>query len=127
MQVLPSTAEELGYTDLFEPDTAIAAGVDYLNWAKERFSEDLPLEERIFFALASYNAGFGHVFEAKKLARQKGLDHTKWFNNVEQAMLLLSQPAYYKNSRFGYVRGSEPVNYVRSIRQRYLSYLEIRQ
>ena len=127
MQVLPSTAEELGYDNLKDPEVGIAAGVDYLNWTKERFTEDLPLEERLFFALAAYNAGFGHVYDAKRLAMRLGLDHRKWFNNVERAMLLLQQPEYYKNARFGYVRGSEPVNYVRTIHQRYMSYLEITQ
>ncbi len=127
MQVLPSTAEELGYDNLGNPEEGIAAGVDYLNWTKQRFTEDLPLEERLFFALAAYNAGYGHVYDAKRLANEIGLDPNKWFNNVERAMLLLQQPSYYKKSRFGYVRGSEPVNYVRSIHQRYLSYLEITQ
>ncbi len=63
--------------------------------------------------------------DARKLARQKGLDPNVWFDNVEQAMLLLSQPKYYKKARFGYCRGQEPVNYVREIRQRYQAYLDL--
>ena len=127
MQVLPSTAEELGYSDLTEPKESISAGVDYLNWTKQRFDEDLPLEERILFALASYNVGYGHVYDARRLAGQLGLDANVWFNNVERAILLLQQPKYYKKARFGYCRGSEPVQYVRSIHQRYLSYIELTQ
>ncbi len=40
-------------------------------------------------------------------------------------MLLLSQPKYYKKSRFGYVRGREPVEYVQRIHDRYLGYVQM--
>jgi len=127
MQMLPRTAEELGVTNLTEPEQAISSGIRYLNWTRDRFSKNLPVQEQIFFSLASYNAGFGHVKDAQRLARQLGLRDDKWFNHVEKAMLLLQQKEYYKKSRFGYVRGTEPVNYVRDIHQRYLSYIRITQ
>jgi membrane-bound lytic murein transglycosylase F len=125
MQMLPRTAAELGVKDLKDPQQAIASGVQYLDWTRDRFSKDLPVQEQIFFSLASYNAGYGHVKDAQRLAKQLGLRSDKWFNNVEKAMLLLQHRQYYKNARFGYVRGKEPVNYVRDIHQRYLSYIRI--
>lgn len=125
MQMLPRTAEELGVKDLKDPEQAIASGVQYLDWTRDRFSKDLPVQEQIFFSLASYNAGYGHVKDAQRLARQLGLRSDRWFNNVEKAMLLLQRRQYYKKARFGYVRGREPVNYVRDIHQRYLSYIRI--
>lgn len=127
MQMLPRTAKELGVTNLTEPEQAISSGIKYLNWTRDRFSKNLPVQEQIFFSLASYNAGFGHVKDAQRLARQLGLRDDKWFNHVEKAMLLLQKRQYYKKARFGYVRGSEPVNYVRNIHQRYLSYIQITQ
>ncbi|MCJ8318553.1 MAG: transporter substrate-binding domain-containing protein [Colwellia sp.] len=127
MQMLPRTAKELGVTNLTEPEQAISSGIRYLNWTRDRFSKDLPVQEQIFFSLASYNAGFGHVKDAQRLARQLGFRDDKWFNHVEKAMLLLQKRQYYKKARFGYVRGSEPVNYVRNIHQRYLSYIRITQ
>ncbi|PKI17216.1 transporter substrate-binding domain-containing protein [Colwellia sp. 12G3] len=125
MQMLPRTAEELGVADLKDPEQAIASGVQYLDWTRDRFSKDLPIQEQIFFSLASYNAGYGHVKDAQRLARQLGLRSDRWFNNVEKAMLLLQRKEYYKKARFGYVRGREPVNYVRDIHQRYLSYIRV--
>lgn len=125
MQMLPRTAAELGVDNLKEPEQAIASGVRYLNWTRDRFSKDLPVQEQIFFSLASYNAGYGHVKDAQRLAKKIGLRSDKWFNNVEKAMLLLQRRQYYKNARFGYVRGREPVNYVRDIHQRYLGYIRI--
>lgn len=125
MQVLPRTAKEFGYEDLTNPSISISAGVKYLDWTRKRFLNRVPVSERIFFALASYNAGFGHVRDAQRLAKESGLDPNKWFDNVEKSILLLQQPKYYKKARYGYCRGSEPVNYVRSIQQRYLTYSKI--
>ena len=123
LQVLPRTAKQFGYHKLYEPEVGIAAGVTYLDWVRDRFAETLPVEERIRFSLAAYNAGFGHVHDAQRLARQLGKDDKKWFGHVEEAMLLLSKPQYAKKARYGYVRGREPVNYVRQIHNRYLGYL----
>jgi len=125
MQVLPRTASQLGISNLYEPDNAIRAGVSYLDWLDQRFPQKLPLEQKIYFTLAAYNAGHGHVRDARNLARNLELDPDQWFGHVEEAMLLLSQPEYYRKSRFGYVRGREPVNYVREIRDRYIGYLGI--
>jgi membrane-bound lytic murein transglycosylase F len=125
MQLMPRTAREFGYTDLANPETSIAAGVQYLDWLWDRFPGDLPLEERIYFTLASYNAGYNHVRDARRLARREGLNPDRWFGNVEQAMLLLQKPEFYRQARYGYVRGSEPVQYVREIRNRYIAYLDV--
>ena len=100
MQVLPRTAKEVGFTELKDPETGIHAGVKYLDWVRDRFSEELPVVERMWFSLASYNAGSGHVHDARRLARQKGWNPDRWFNNVERAMLLLSKRKYAKKSPF---------------------------
>ncbi len=125
MQVMPRTAKEMGYSDLYNPHNGLGAGIAYLDWLEARFPGELDFQERLFFTLAAYNAGTGHVRDARKLAGQLGLDSNKWFGNVENAMLLLSQPKYYKKSRFGYVRGKEPVEYVQRIHDRYLGYVQM--
>ena len=125
MQVLPRTAQQLGIGNLYEPENGIRAGVAYLGWLEERFPRELPFDQKIYFTLAAYNAGHGHVRDARRLASQIGRDPNRWFNNVEEAMLLLSQPEYYRKARFGYVRGREPVTYVREIRDRYFGYLSV--
>jgi membrane-bound lytic murein transglycosylase F len=40
-------------------------------------------------------------------------------------MLLLSKKKYAKKARHGYVRGSEPVKYVRNIKQRFQAYAQL--
>jgi membrane-bound lytic murein transglycosylase F len=125
MQVMPRTATQVGVAeqDLWEPELNIAAGVRYLNWTRERFEDSLPLSDRLWFALAAYNAGPGHVRDARRLARQEGWNADLWFDNVERAMLLLSKPDYARRARYGFVRGQEPVKYVREIRERYRAYV----
>jgi membrane-bound lytic murein transglycosylase F len=124
-QVMPRTARELGYKDLRNPQIGIEAGVKYLSWTWQRFSKSLTVRDRLWFSLAAYNAGIGHVRDARKLARQEGLNPNRWFGHVEKAMLLLSKREYAAKARYGYVRGQEPVNYVRDIRNRFNAYIEL--
>ena len=124
MQVLPRTAKSMGIENLTDPESGIEAGVKYLGWLRERFEQELSVKDRQWFVLASYNAGLGHVRDARRLARQKGWNADRWFDNVERAMLLLSKQKYARKSRHGYVRGREPVQYVRKIKQRYEAYIQ---
>lgn len=125
MQIMPRTARELGVENIYRPESNIHGGVKYMSRMRERFRSHIPLPVRNNFALAAYNAGFGHVMDARKLARRLEMDEDKWFNNVEEAMLLLARPRYYRHARFGYVRGKEPVNYVREIRNRHATYIRM--
>lgn len=50
MQLMPSTAQRFGVTDMFDPKQNIEAGVRYL-----KFLEDLFQDDRL--AIAAYNAG----------------------------------------------------------------------
>jgi len=125
MQVMPRTAKEMGISNLKQPEAGIKAGVQYLDWVRDRFEAELNVKDRMWFTLAAYNAGQGHVKDARRLARQQGLNPNKWFDNVEKAMLLLSKKKFYRKARHGYVRGSEPVNYVRDIRSRYRAYIRL--
>ena len=123
MQIMPRTARSLGFKDVTKPANGIKAGIKYMDWLRDRFNEDLPVADRLWFSLASYNAGAGHVHDARRLARQMGLDADKWFANTEKAMLLLSQKEFSSKARYGFVNGKEPVNYVREIKQRYEAYV----
>ena len=125
LQVLPRTAREVGAdpTRLHEPQSGIRAGVRYLEWTWNRFP-DLAPGPRLWFALAAYNAGAGHVREARRVARQLNLDANAWFDNVERGMLQLAEEPWASQSMHGYVRAAEPVRYVRQIRDRYRAYVD---
>ena len=122
-QLMPRTAKELGILDVHVPERGIKAGVLYMNWVRERMRKDeVQADQLIWFTLASYNAGAGHVRDAMRLAKQQGWRDDVWFGHVENAMLLLSKSKYAAKARYGYVRGQEPVNYIREIKRRFETY-----
>jgi peptidoglycan lytic transglycosylase F len=126
MQLMPATAQQMGVQDIEDPGQQIQAGVRYLRWLHDRFgSEDLDLADRQAFALAAYNAGYGHVGDARRVAELTGLDPDRWIDNVERSMLSLSDPDVYNFTRYGYVRGQEPVHYVRRINELGLMYFRL--
>ena len=123
MQIMPVTGRELGFTDLHDPEDNIHAGVKYMSQLVNRFDSNVPIEERTRFALAAYNVGYGHVLDARRLAREKGWNPDKWFGHVEQAMRLLTKPAYHKRARYGFCRCGQPVHYVGNIQNMYDAYV----
>jgi len=125
LQVLPATAARYRITDLSNPARGLEAGLRYLSWIQGKFSPELSVKDRMWFTLASFNAGLGHVLDARALARKLGLDPDAWFGNVEKAMLLLTRRKYYRHATHGYVRGGQAVIYVRGIRDRYLAYVRL--
>ncbi|MBN8432427.1 transporter substrate-binding domain-containing protein [Microbulbifer salipaludis] len=126
MQVMPDTGKQIGEKNLFDPETSVRAGIKYLEWLHRKFEDKgISPENMMWFTLASYNAGLGHVYDAQDLAEQKGWDRRVWFNNVENAMLLLSEKKYYEKARYGYARGQEPYDYVRKINARFRTYVAL--
>ncbi len=125
MQIMPNTAKSLGLTeaDFFEPELNIRAGATYIKNLEKLFPT-VELNERAKFVLAAYNSGPGHVFDARALAKKYGKDPDVWYNNVEIYMKLKAEPEYYtdKVCRFGYCRGSETTDYVRTIMRKYEEY-----
>jgi membrane-bound lytic murein transglycosylase F len=125
MQLMPRTARAMGVKNSSDPANSIKGGVKYLDWLRDRFDVKLPIPERLWFTLAAYNAGAGHVQDARRLAEKLGSNPDRWFGHTEEAMLLLSKRTYAEKARYGYVNGKEPVNYVRDIRQRFEAYLDL--
>ncbi len=123
VQMMPATAKELGYTNLTHPETSVKAGSKYLDKLEQSWQE-IPAEERHKFVMASYNAGPNHVADARRLAEKHGGDPNKWYGEVENYLLKLSQKKYYTDDvvRYGYCRGSEPYQYVREIYERFEHY-----
>ena len=122
MQIMPRTARSLGIGDIRDPESSIHAGTKYMSQLIERLDPTIPLEDRVRLALASYNVGYGHVEDARRIAGQMGWSADKWFENVEKAMLLLEKPQHYSKARNGYCRCSSAVEYVFEIQTLYDAY-----
>ena len=113
MQLTLTTAQELGVKNRLDPVQSINGGVRYLKKLYNRF-KDVPHNDRLRMALASYNVGMGHVLDARKIAHEKGLDQNSW-RALKQTLPLLRYSKYYKKTPHGYCRGTEPVRYVNRI------------
>ncbi|MEQ8711397.1 MAG: transporter substrate-binding domain-containing protein [Cyclobacteriaceae bacterium] len=127
MQLMPKTAKSYGVTQLTKPTENLEAGAAHLEFLNNYWMKHIAdSTERLKFVLASYNAGHAHVQDARRLAEKQGLNSDIWYGNVEQAMLLKSDKKYYNDPvvKYGYCRGTEPVNYVKEIFERYNYYAE---
>lgn len=125
MQIMPSTADHLGLAraDIHNPEKNIAAAVKYLAELEQSFSDIRDRSERSKFVLAAYNGGGYHIRDAMALARKHGRDASRW-RDVEPFVLGLQRAEYYNDPvvRNGYMRGSETVDYVRRIHERWNGY-----
>jgi peptidoglycan lytic transglycosylase F len=125
MQLIPATAELMGVSDTQNAESSIYAGVRYLNYLRGKFEESLLLRDRMWFTLASYNAGYGRVKRARAIAEKMGLDKNQWFDNVELAMMSLAKPYMKDGEQVRYCRCGQTVVYVREIRTRYFNYIRL--
>ncbi len=119
MLTLP-TAKSVGVTDRLDPEQSVRGGVEYLRRIVARVPDSINEHEKIWFALASYNVGYGHMMDARRLTKAQGGDPNAWAD-VKERLPLLRQKRFYSQTRYGYARGDEARNYVENIRRYYLS------
>jgi hypothetical protein len=77
---MPATGQYLGVSrdKLFDPESNLKAGIAYLKQQYERFPEIHEKQERLQFALASYNGGRGYINRAIALARKEDAPWQTW-------------------------------------------------
>ncbi|MGF1695069.1 membrane-bound lytic murein transglycosylase MltF [Vibrio lamellibrachiae] len=119
MLTLP-TAKSVGVTDRLDPEQSVWGGVRYLRKMVDRIPDSISDHEKIWFALASYNVGFGHVMDARRLTKRQGGNPDAWAD-VKDRLPLLRQKKYYSQTYYGFARGDEARNYVENIRRYYQS------
>ncbi|MFY8273077.1 membrane-bound lytic murein transglycosylase MltF [Pseudoalteromonas sp. SSDWG2] len=117
MLTLP-TAKQVGVTNRLKPEQNIDGGAKYLRYLIERVPDRIPQPDRTWFALASYNVGWGHVNDARILTERDGADPDKWAD-VKKYLPLLVKKRYYRTTKYGYARGDVAVTYVDNIRRYY--------
>lgn len=126
MQLMPSTAVDVGVRgeEVFDATANVRGAATLISRLDRHYASIANRDERINFILAAYNAGPGHVDDARALARKHGKDADVWLGNVDAFVLRMSQAEYYNQPevKHGYFRGSETYNYVGSIRDRWQKY-----
>ncbi len=115
MMLTQPVARSLGVTSRLDAEQNIFAGAIYLRRMLDMIGEDIAEPDRTWLALSAYNVGRGHFRDAQGLARKLGKNPQRWAD-MKEVLPLLSQKEYFKDLRYGYARGNEPVRYVTRIR-----------
>lgn len=129
MQLMPATAAAfgLGIDSIADPALNVRAAVESLKVVERTVQNlvDNP-DEQIKFIIAAYNSGLGHLIDGIKLAQKYGKNPQVWYGEVEEAMMMKTNPEYYNDEvcNFGYFRGSQTRAYVRNVMAQYLYYCE---
>jgi membrane-bound lytic murein transglycosylase F len=118
MMLTLSTAKQMGIASRLDAEQSIRGGAKYFKRLIDKMPQRIPSPDRIWFALASYNIGFGHLNDARIITQQQGGDPDRWVE-VKTRLPLLKKKKYYKKTKYGYARGDEAVNYVENIRRYY--------
>jgi len=123
MQILPRYSNIDSTQTLYNVEINVREGVRILKKHLEHYSY-IDSTDRWQFALAAYNAGSGHVADARRLAIDFNKNPNEW-EATANALVKLMDRTYYKNARHGFCRGIRTVTYVRSIMNRYKTYQSI--
>jgi len=125
MMLTNPTASEMGVSDRTDAAQSIDGGARYLRSIKDRLPDSITGEDRLYMAMAAYNVGLGHLYDARNIAERRGGNPNLW-QDVRAALPLLQQREWHSQTRHGYARGGEPVIYVRNIRRYYemIEYVE---
>ena len=118
MMLTLKTAKDLKIKNRLDPESSINGGTRYFKKTLERIDESIPEPDRTWMAMAAYNVGYYHLQDAREITRKLNKNPNRWID-VKQALPLLAQRKWYKDTRYGYARGWEPVRYVENIRSYY--------
>jgi len=115
MMLTQRTAAAMGVDNRLNARESIMGGARYMQRLYRWLDEEIEEPDRTWITLAVYNIGMGHFRDAQALARSLGRNPHSW-PDLRETLPLLAQPEYYRQTRYGYARGSEPVRYVQRIR-----------
>ncbi len=120
MQMMPRFSP-LDSAQVFDPTENIRAGVRRLHEIYRGYAY-LDSLDRLAFTTATYHSGYGHMNDARRLTMDAGLDPNRWRDNVEVGLQRKRERRHYPDTRYGFYRGNETVDYVRDIFYRHRLY-----
>ena len=115
MMLTEDTADALGVENRLDPAQSIRGGADYLRQLLDQLPDTVPMPDRLWFALAAYNIGLGHLEDARVLTQRKGGDPNSW-DDVMIRLPLLQKQSSFKDTRYGYAPGGQAFHFVKNIR-----------
>jgi membrane-bound lytic murein transglycosylase F len=120
MMLTRATAQGLGVDNRLDTEQSIRGGARYLNHLIDSLPASIVEDDKIWFALAAYNMGFGHMLDARQLTVEQKGNPDSWVD-VKQRLPMLNQKRYYSKTTYGYARGTQAFNYVENIRKYQIS------
>lgn len=128
MMLTLNTAKHVKIKNRLDPAQSIKGGAIYFKRVLSKIPQRIQQPDRTWLALASYNVGFGHLEDARKITSTNNQDPDRWID-VKKNLPLLSKKKWYKKTKHGYARGWEPVKYVENIRKYYdlLVWMDVRR
>lgn len=120
MMLTRDTADRMNVTERTNAEQSIRAGSEYLHMLMNQMPTTVPKEDRIWYGLAAYNMGLGHLLDVRRLTKQLGGDPDNWLE-VKKNLPLLAEKRHYTKLKYGYARGFEAFQYVENIRRYYNS------
>lgn len=124
MQLMPITARHYGINKTATTEEQIAVGRKLLQFLRTELKQSMKdTTDLQKFLFASYNAGLGHIQDARRLAQEKSINADNWEETIP-LILQMNNEDYYNDPvvKHGYFRGQEPVEYVERISDVYRSY-----
>jgi membrane-bound lytic murein transglycosylase F len=118
MQLTNETAEHMGVEDRTDPWQSIRGGSKYLRFLLNKMPKDVNPKDRLALALAAYNIGIAHLWDAQKLAVQLGRNPNSWYH-LKEILPLLADPDYAEYLAYGPARGYETVDFVERVKAFY--------
>jgi membrane-bound lytic murein transglycosylase F len=118
MMLTNDTANFLKIKNRKDPVQSIEGGARFFQQRHKLLNEAISEPDRTWLALAAYNVGMGHVYDAMLITKQQGGNPYKWMD-VKQRLPLLTDAKWHSKTKYGYARGNEPVEYVENIRGYY--------
>ena len=124
MMLTLDTAKRMQVSNRLDPAQSIDGGARYIREMIDKVPVRIPEPDRIWFGLATYNIGFGHLEDARILTQKRGGSADKW-QDVKESLPLLANEQWYSQTTNGQARGGETVVFVENIRKYYNSLIQL--
>ncbi len=115
MMLTEDTADRMKVKNRLDAKESILGGARYFALMRDTIPARIQEPDRTWLALAAYNQGYGHLEDARILAKRLNLNPDAWLD-VKKAYLKLREPEIYESLKHGAARGEEAVQFVENIR-----------
>lgn len=114
MMLTRRAAKDVGVTDRTDALQSLQGGAAYFQKMFAKIPERIEEPDRILFALAAYNVGYGHLEDARILTQRNGKNPDLW-QDVSLFLPELNNPIVAQNLKHGMADGKTAVMYVENI------------